>query len=157
MQTHMYVVLALIAVAAAAIVVFLLVVRRQSRKDAPVGGVLNKCLTIRHDWRPLLAAGMFRCVRRNDNSEMFRESFENLTKICVITTDKGPFIDDAFMVFFFPDMNAALPSQHPDWQTFFDDLAAMVPLDLQTFIDAGASMDNAVFTIWSRSQDDVRQ
>ena len=109
---------------------------------------------IRHDWRFYYHDGFFRCVRRDGGREVFEKTLADLRDLTVVTSNRGPFLCDAALLFRFSDTVAEVSLDHPDWPDMYEVLVTLLPLDLQAFINAMACFDNAVFPIWSRARHD---
>ena len=77
--------------------------------------------------------------------------FDQLTRLAVITTDQGPWLDDAFLALDFADGQAwLLPSEHPCYNQVYEVLSTRLPLDYEQYIAAMGSTDHAEFIIWTR-------
>ena len=74
-----------------------------------------------------------------------------LTKLSIITTDQGPFIDDVFLALFINDIIIFLPSEHTQYEnTLFDELGNIFELDYQKIIRASSFTQNAEFIIYQK-------
>lgn len=111
---------------------------------------LSRFLTVRHDQAIVLDD---EGLKFPADSPLIM-TFDQLACLAVITTDQGPWVDDAFLALDFTDGQAwLLPSEHPHYERVYEALAARLPLDYERYIAAMASTDNNEFIIWTRPLD----
>lgn len=75
----------------------------------------------------------------------------DIQKISIVTTDKGPFVDDVALFIVFSECAFLLPSGHHLYQKFlFDDISKKITIDFQKVIEASSSTQNAEFILYLR-------
>ena len=78
-------------------------------------------------------------------------SLDDLTKLEIVTTDKGPVQDDVFWVLTHLAGDPLLiPASAQGSDQLFDAFAALKGIDFETAVHAMSSTENARFLIWER-------
>ena len=77
-------------------------------------------------------------------------SIDTLKEIAIITTDKGPLLDDVALAFFFQETVLILPSEHKCYKQVYNAISDSMPLDYEKVIKAMSCAENAVFSIWKK-------
>ena len=122
---------------------------QNSRKSDRKKLNLDRFLLVRHDQVLAVDDGVFKFSANADSH--LTMTFDQLARLAVITTDQGPWLDDAFLALDFIDGQAwLLPSEHPHYARVYEALSAHLPLDYEQYIAAMASTDHAEFIIWMR-------
>lgn len=76
---------------------------------------------------------------------------DNIIKVSVITSNKGPVEDDMGLAIKFHDEVYVLMSEHPLYNNFlFEELGKVIELDFQAITDAASSCDNAEFIVYEK-------
>lgn len=75
-------------------------------------------------------------------------NLEELLKITLVTTDKGPAIDDMALLLVQSDGLVIVPSEHPDFMNTIMQLNKDFPINYQKVIDAQSCTQNQVFVLW---------
>lgn len=85
------------------------------------------------------------------SDNLFSFATTEVTKIFMITTDKGPFEDDIALAIYFQNNTFLIPSEHPLYENFlFEDLAKHYKLNYENITQACTSTDNAEFVIYEK-------
>lgn len=99
------------------------------------------------------------CVRNGRVEAVFEGksySFtkEDIEKVMIITTDKGPFYDDMCLVIRIDSETAVfVMSEHPQFSGFlFDELKTLVRIDYNKVIEASACIENNIFILYNRDE-----
>ncbi len=83
------------------------------------------------------------------NSELVAFRIADISKIAILTTDKGPFVDDVALAITLHKDVIVIPSEHDLYQKFlFDYISKKVSIDFQKVIEASSSTQNAEFIIY---------
>ena len=63
-------------------------------------------------------------------------TLDSLKKVSILTNDQGPFIDDMSLALFFEGQVIVVPSQHPSYESLFEQLAKVRTIDFGKVIEA---------------------
>ena len=75
----------------------------------------------------------------------------DIVKIAILTTDKGPFVCDVFLLVAMKDCFIVLPSEHSLYEKFlFGDIAGNISIDYHKIIEASSCAENAEFVLYSK-------
>ena len=76
----------------------------------------------------------------------------SVTKIFVLTTDKGPFYDDICLAVEVGDDDVIfIMSEHRCYKSFlFDQIGKALPIDYEKIIEASACTENCMFEIYTK-------
>jgi hypothetical protein len=79
-----------------------------------------------------------------------RVVWDDLTEVCVVTTDRGPFVEDVFFVLA-TENGKTLRIPQPIVELHFLEILQRLPgFDNMQFIEAMACMDNRRFVCWRK-------
>ncbi len=82
-------------------------------------------------------------------NELKKYNIDELKKVSIVTTDKGPFIDDTSLLLQFENSCLIFPSENPLTEIFlFEQLAKFVKIDFEEVIKASSSTDNKEFILY---------
>lgn len=97
------------------------------------------------------------CVRDGKIAVVFENkeySFakEEIEAVMIITTDKGPFLDDMCLAIRIDSETAVfVMSEHPQYGGFlFDELKTLIEIDYGKVIEASSCTENNIFFIYKR-------
>ena len=77
-------------------------------------------------------------------------TWDDLTEVCVVTTDRGPFIEDVFFVLSAQNSKALVVPDPLVDRGFIERLQRLPGFDNTLFIDAMACTDNRRFVCWRK-------
>ena len=79
-------------------------------------------------------------------------SIDALTRVTIVTNDKGPMVDDVFWVFEDEDGQIlSVPTTAEGAEALFDAISVLPGVAYDTLLTAMTSMDNARFVVWERA------
>jgi len=76
--------------------------------------------------------------------------YQDLTKILVVTTDKGPDDVDYFLVLETPEMLVIIPQNVLEFDKLIEELQELPRFDEDAIDKASESVDDKVFTAWKK-------
>ena len=75
----------------------------------------------------------------------------DVTKIAILTTDQGPFVDDTALLMVVKESYFLIPSEHHLYAKFlFDEISKKITIDFQKAVDASACTENAEFVLYTK-------
>ena len=87
-------------------------------------------------------------IMRDGRTEFI--SWDELQEVVIITTDRGPWVDDVYYVLSGTDRGCAVPSEAVGMQALVPRLQALPGFKNEAAIQAMGSTRNATFLCWSR-------
>ena len=81
-------------------------------------------------------------------------TWEELSAVEIVTTDKGPFVCDVFFVLHGNQRGCAVPQEADGATELLERLQKLPGFSNEAVIDAMACAENAHFSVWKREQPD---
>ena len=75
----------------------------------------------------------------------------DVVAIDIVTTDKGPFEPDVWLVLRSDTISCRIPQGSPDYDAVYDTVAAWPKFNFDKVIEAMTSTENATFEVWKKA------
>jgi hypothetical protein len=90
-------------------------------------------------------------IQMNIGGKAFCFKIVEISKIAILTSDQGPFVDDVALAVTIEDRVFVIPSENKLYEKFlFDGISKKITIDFQKVMEASSCTENAEFIIYHK-------